>query len=423
VSLSRVLPPAVARRGGARPWKLLSPSGVVVGTAATEAAARRAAGTRTVPASLFRDKVVVIGATAPSLQDIHATSTGAQMAGPEIQANAIETALRGFPLHSVPTWLNVLLVVLLALAAPLVSLRFSPLIAISVSLLACTAFVFGTQLAFQSGWVNNFVYPLAALTAATVGSLGVHYLLAAFERERVRDVFSRFVPEQVVDQVLARTDSDLRLGGREVEATVMFSDLRGFTSSAEHMPAERVIHVLNHYLHEMSEAILGHGGALLSYMGDGIYAVFGAPIEQPDHAERALAAAREMLSDRLPRFNAWMKEQGLGEGYQMGIGLNTGPIMTGNVGHARRLEYTAVGDVVNTASRIEGMTKGTPYSVFVSESTYGNLSRPPDDLVFFEEMEVRGRQAKLRIWALDMRKGEASAGEPALEPTPASAAS
>src|SRR5439155_3911027 len=183
-------------------------------------------------------------------------------------------------------------------------------------------------------------------------------------------------------QVLARTDADLRLGGRQMSVTVMFSDLRGFTSSAENMSAPDVIDVLNHHLGEMSDAILDHGGTLVSYMGDGIMAVFGAPIEQEDQADRAFAAAQQMLNVRLPRFNQWMRERGLGECYRMGIGLNTGAVMVGNVGHERRLEYTAVGDTTNTSSRIEGMTKGTPYAVLVAESTFARLASKPPDLVY-----------------------------------------
>ncbi len=358
-----------------------------------------------VPPSVFKDKIVVIGATAPSLQDIHATPTGAVMSGPEIQANAIVTALRGFPLRSLSTGWNIVLIVVLGLLVPLVSLRAGPLVAVAVGVVGYGLFSLGTQLAFeQSGRVSSYVYPTAALAMATVGSVGAHYTLAAFERERVRDVFSRFVPEQVVDQVLEQADADLRLHGKELVTTVMFSDLRGFTSSAEDMPAENVITVLNYYLHEMSEAILAHGGTLVCYMGDGIYAIWGAPLEQEDHADRALAAAREMLLERLPKFNGWMREQGYGEGYFMGIGLNSGPVMTGNVGHERRMDYTAVGDVVNTASRIEGMTKGTPYSVLIAESTIEMMSERPTDLAYYEELEIRGRIAKLKLWALDIRK-------------------
>jgi adenylate cyclase len=357
-----------------------------------------------VPPSAFKGKVVVVGATAPSLQDIHATPTGAVMSGPEIQANAVETALRGFPLRSLPTLWNIVLIVALGLIVPLVSLRAGPLISVAVGILAFLLFSLGTQLAFEQGTVSSYVYPIAALAMATVGSIGVHYAIAAFERERVRDVFSRFVPEQIVDQVLEQADADLRLVGKEMVTTVLFSDLRGFTSSAETMPAENVIKVLNYYLHEMSEAILAHGGTLVCYMGDGIYAIFGAPLEYEDHADRALLAAREMLLERLPKFNNWMREQGYGEGYFMGVGLNSGPVMTGNVGHERRMDYTAVGDVTNTASRIEGMTKGTPFSVLIAESTIEMMHERPTDIVYYDELDVRGRVAKLKLWALDIRK-------------------
>ena len=168
----------------------------------------------------------------------------------------------------------------------------------------------------------------------------------------------------------------------------------------------------------MSDAILDAGGTLLSYMGDGIYAVFGAPISQPDHADRALAAARDMLEVRLPEFNDWMREAGLGEGYRMGIGLNTGSIMSGNVGHERRVEYTAVGDTVNTASRIEGMTKGTPYMLFMAESTYSLLSSPPPELAFWEEVEIRGREQKLKLWGFEPEAN----GSAVTAPEPAAAA-
>jgi adenylate cyclase len=366
----------------------------------------------------FRGKVVVVGPAAPSLQDIHATPVDSRMTGAEIEANAIDTALRGFPLQSASTTVNVLLIVLLGLIAPLLGLRWGPLVGTVSSIAAGALFVLSTQLAFNRGLILSFVYPLSSLTLATVGGLGVHYTVAAFERERVRDMFSRFVPEGVVDQVLARTDADLRLGGRQMEVTVMFSDLRGFTSSVENMSAPDVIEVLNQYLGQMSDAILDHGGTLVSYMGDGIMAVFGAPIEQEDQADRAFAAAQEMLNVRLPRFNRWMRDRGLGEGYRMGIGLNSGPVMVGNVGHERRLDYTAVGDTTNTSSRIEGMTKGTPYAMLVAESTHSRLSTKPQDLVYVDELEVRGREQKIKLWGLEPEATPEAVPEPARTPAP-----
>jgi adenylate cyclase len=223
------------------------------------------------------------------------------------------------------------------------------------------------------------------------------------ERERVRVIFSRFVPEHVVDEVLKRTDDDLRLSGVTLEGTVMFSDLRDFTAFAESLPADTVIEVLNRYISEMSDAILDNGGTLVAYMGDGIMAVFGAPIEMADHADCAVAAAREMLQSRLAGFNRWLKENSLGEGFRMGIGLSSGPIMSGTVGSDRRLEYTTVGDTTNTASRLEAMTKNTPYPILIADSTRRSLRQPADDVVFVDELDVRGKRFRVPLWTLSER--------------------
>jgi adenylate/guanylate cyclase family protein len=178
----------------------------------------------------------------------------------------------------------------------------------------------------------------------------------------------------------------------------------------------------------MSEAILDHGGTLVAYMGDGIMAVFGAPLQQDDHADRALAASRDMLA-KLEGFNSWLRDEELHDGFKMGIGLNTGPVMSGNVGSERRLEYTALGDTTNTAARLEGMTKGTPYQLYVADSTREALRTAVDDLVEVGEFEVRGRKAKVKLWSLadhEASSGDAPAGadaqavvtraEPAHEP-------
>jgi adenylate cyclase len=250
--------------------------------------------------------------------------------------------------------------------------------------------------------------------------VGTHYSVAAFERERVRDVFSRFVPEEVVNQVLARTDRDLRLGGDDVVGSIMFTDLRGFTTFSEELPATSVIDVVNVYLSEMTDAILGHGGTLVSYAGDGIMAVFGAPIEQPDHADRAVAAAEEMISVRLPKFNEFVRERGYGDGFRMGVGIHSGAFIAGNIGSERRLEYTAIGDTTNTASRIEGLTKGTRHMLLFSEATQVLMLSPAiEDHVFFAEEGIRGRQASIRLFSLESVSDPLTAPAPALEPVSA----
>jgi adenylate cyclase len=210
---------------------------------------------------------------------------------------------------------------------------------------------------------------------------------------------------------VASAGENLRLGAVERDCTVLFSDLRGFTSFSEKLPAAHVIEVVNTYLNEMSEAILGAGGTLIAYMGDGIMAVFGAPLEQPDHADRALAAATEMIGGRLDAFNAWIAQHGHDHTFVMGVGLNSGPVMAGNIGSEQRVEYTALGDTTNTASRLEGMTKGSGHMLFVADSTRERLRHPPDDLVLVGELEVRGRLAAVPVWTIATeRQGPATDG-------------
>jgi adenylate cyclase len=349
-----------------------------------------------------RGKIVIIGASAERLQDLHETPTsgGGLMPGPEVQANAAATVLAGIPLRTSPGWINLALIVLFGAAAPLSTLRGPVLRSLLAAFALAALFTVGVQVAFDTGTIVAYTYPLAALILATLGTLGVVYIGEAFERQRVHQIFARFVPADVVDQVLARTDGNLRLGGEERDCTLLFSDLRGFTSFSEHQPPAKVIDAVNFYLNEMTEAILAAGGTLISYMGDGIMAAFGAPLDQPDHADRALAAAREMFGPRLQRFNAWLHEQGHASGFRMGIGLNSGPVMCGNVGSEARVEYTTLGDTTNTASRLEGMTKGTPYMLFISGSTRERMREPPADMVFVDDFDVRGREAKLAVWAL-----------------------
>ena len=360
----------------------------------------------------FRNKVVVIGATAPSLQDIHPTSTSGdgQMAGPEIHAHAVGTALEGFALGDTPTGLDVVLIVLFGLVAPAMSLRLSGVRAVLLTLVVGAVYAGVAILLFNGGTILPFVHPIGTLLLAAVGALGVHYLTEAFERQRTREMFGRFVPESVVGQVLEQSDG-ARLGGVGRDATVMFSDLRGFTSFAETLEPDQVIAILNRYLTAMvDDAILPHGGTLVDYMGDGIMAVFGAPVEMPDHADRALAAARAKLGE-LERFNEWLRtEHGFDKGFRMGIGLNSGRVMSGNVGSERRLAYTAIGDTTNTAARLEAMTKGTPYMIYMSESTRASLKEDPADLLFVDEVEVRGREQKVKLWSVEEAGREVGAG-------------
>jgi adenylate cyclase len=354
------------------------------------------------PTSLFAGKLVIVGASSPILQDLHATSTTGEhtMPGPEIWANAASTLLRGVPLRDAPGWLNLVLIVLLGSIVPLGSLQVRPRRALLSSLALAAVFTIAVQVAFNSGLIVDYVYPLLALALGTLGTIAVLYTVTAMERQHVRDMFARFVPADVVDQVVASAGEDLRLGGVQRDCTILFSDLRGFTSFSESQSPEHVIEVVNYYLNEMTEAILAAGGTLISYMGDGIMAAFGAPLEQDDHADRALTAAREMIGARLEHFNDWLAEQGHESGFAMGVGLNSGPVMAGNVGSEQRVEYTTIGDTTNTASRLEGMTKGSGHMLFVADTTRERMKQAPDSLILVGELEVRGRVEPVPVWTI-----------------------
>jgi adenylate cyclase len=355
---------------------------------------------RVQPAELA-DKVVVVGATDPDFKDVFAVpATADPMPGAEIHANAISTILDGFSLRDAPAWLDIGLIIGLTLIVVGVAVRFTSLPVVLTGAAALVALLVGAQLAFNAGLIVAVLYPAIAVAIAMPGAAAVDFLVESRERRRTRQVFARFVPRGLVDELIARTDDDLRLGGETMEATVVFCDLRGFSAFAERNTAAAVIRVLNRYLTEVSDAIRRHGGTVVSYMGDGVMAVFGAPLEQPDHAVRALRAALEIRDERLTAFNAWFRAEGLGDGFSIGLGLCTGPVMSGNVGSRDRLEYAAVGDTTNVAARLQAKNKETGTQILIAESTRTLLGGDVRGLTFVGEHALAGRAAPMRLWTV-----------------------
>lgn len=356
---------------------------------------------RETPRTDLEGKVVVVGVTAPREGDTVLTAAPGNglLPGAEVHANAIATLLEGRPLQSASGLLDALLIVLLACAVPLLAMRFS-LRALIAAPVLLAGFLLAGQLAFEQGTILVIASPLAGFVLAGAGTGATLLFTEILERRRLRAMFKRFVPEQVADQLIARGDEEPHLAGVELDATVLFCDLRGFSGFAEQQAASVVIGLLNRYLEEMADAVLAHEGTVVSYMGDGMMAVFGAPVEQPDHARRGLEAAQEMIGVRLERVNAWLAQRGLEKRLALGVGLNSGPVMSGTVGSTRRLEYTAVGDTTNVASRLQALTAelGTP--LLMAHSTRERLG----DLAGLAEVgeaEVRGRAAPERLWTLE----------------------
>ncbi len=228
-----------------------------------------------------------------------------------------------------------------------------------------------------------------------------HMTAGLAERDRVRDLLGKVVSPEIATQLL---QSDLKLGGEEREVTILFSDLRDFTSLSERLAPAEVLALLNRYLDRMSTIIERHGGVIDKYIGDAIMALFGAPVASADAPERAITAAREM-AQALDGLNRELVAEGKPT-LAFGIGINTARVVAGNMGSKTRLNYTVIGDGVNLASRLEGLTKDAAYAtpIIISEATLLALkSRPP--VRELGEVKVKGKAQAVKIFALSA-KGE-----------------
>lgn len=246
----------------------------------------------------------------------------------------------------------------------------------------------------------RFALLFPALLLGICGALWVanSHHLEKRRGERLRDTFSRYVPEGVVDDNI-ETMQRVELGGEQREVSVLFCDIRGFTSWAEKRGATEVITELNVLLTELSASVMDAGGTLDKFTGDGLMAFWGAPVPVEDHADRACRAALDMLL-RLDRVNAQRVADGQ-EAFAIGVGVHSGDAVVGNVGHERRLDYTAIGDTVNTAARLEAATKEIGKLLLVSRPTVDLLAEEMRDRAMrVGDIAVKGRQQPVEAWAL-----------------------
>ena len=361
-----------------------------------------------IPPDTFKNKIVFIGASAAGLEDIKATAVANRTPGVFIHASIAGNILSGNFLHTVPAgakWLIVWLLAASTLAAILLSNRLAWQLLVPLSIAACYAGWCYWQFALDR------VYPLVAPEAAVMVGLLAAFTYLAFtegrDRRRVRAMLSQYVSPAMLSQVLDRYQEQLRAEvGVRVNVSILFSDVRAFTSISERLSAEQVVDLLNTHFSVMSEIIFEHQGTLDKYIGDAIMAFWGAPIPVADHADRAVAAAMRMQR-QLALVNRRLTEKEYPV-INIGIGVNTGEVVLGNIGSVRKLDYTVIGDNVNLASRLEGLTSKYGCPVIISEVTYHELGTDvpcaPVDLV-----RVKGRQRPLRIyWPLALPDDDAA---------------
>ena len=246
----------------------------------------------------------------------------------------------------------------------------------------------------------ELISAVAAQTAIAVENARAHERLAREEVARAN--YSRFLPEYVVKQMLENPES-FKLGGTSQNITILFADIRGFTRISEHAPPEKIVSLLNRYFSAMTEIIFAHGGTLDKYLGDGLMALFGAPTATPDDASNALNAAVAMQR-RLIGINRELRDEGLQE-IGVGMGLHTGEAIIGYIGSDRRSEYTAIGDTVNTSSRLESNARGG--EILISDAT-AKAAHSRYKLKEREPITVKNRQQPVNLWEVDWQRASGS---------------
>jgi adenylate cyclase len=370
--------------------------------------------TRFLPHGFFRGRTVIVGYSlqatpvvasggADAFETPYTAVTGLLTPGVEAQATILDNLIHGLAIRGLPAWAGTIALLAGAAAAVMLSGGARPALrglSVLVAILAC---VVATWLLLRFGriWLSPFD-PAAALAAIWAGLAVRDYARELRLRREVQSAFSQYLAPEMVERIL-RDPSLLKLGGERREMTMLFADIRGFTSISEAMKGDPqgLTRMINGILTPLSDIVLAEGGTIDKYMGDCIMAFWNAPLDQPDHATRALTAAIAMEA-ALPAINAAirseMPEDGAALDIRIGIGLNSGECVVGNMGSAQRFDYSVLGDAVNIASRLESLSKQYGVPIVIGEATARLL--PDADLIEIDRTAVRGKQESIAVFTL-----------------------
>jgi len=361
-----------------------------------------------IPPEEFKDKIVIIGASAPGLYDLRTSPFSSVYPGAEIHATAIDNLLKGDYIRYSPPVLFIVISLALSLLVGIgVSMmrRISKIIFLGLFSLSLPA-VF-SSLALLIGYWLEFIHPALAVLLSFMVTSMLNYSIEGKQRRFIKNAFRYYLSPQVIERIM-NDPSLLRLGGEKREISSFFSDVAGFTSISEKLFPEELVNLLNDYLSQMTDIILSLEGTLDKYEGDAIIAFWNAPLDQADHALRACRAAlkcQDILSELRPHY-----EKKYGQKIFMRIGINSGEAVVGNMGSKSRFDYTAMGDTVNLASRLEGACKQYGVSILVGENTF---ERVKDEIICREVDLIRvvGKEKPVRIFELIGERNKVQASE------------
>ncbi|MDH3976152.1 MAG: adenylate/guanylate cyclase domain-containing protein [Deltaproteobacteria bacterium] len=347
----------------------------------------------------FENKIVIIGASAVGVEDLKATAMGMRVPGVMLHASLISNVLNEDFLHVIPKGQTRLIIYIGTILLGFLILAFRHLIfQVLVPVAAAVIYVTVAFSVFENNVVIDMVPPLVSVVAVWLGSFTYLYFSEGRDKRKVRKMLGQYVSPAVLTELEGSNSEFIKaeVGSKE-HLSILFSDVRGFTTMSETLPAERVVEILNRYLSGMVDIIFLNQGTLDKFIGDAIMAFWGAPIKVSNHATLAVRTSIEMT-----RGLEAVNEDFAAKGYprlKVGIGVHTGDVILGNIGSEKKLDYTVIGDHVNLTSRLEGLTKSYGCEVLITESTFGELEEGfPCRVV--DNVRVKGKVEPIRIYSV-----------------------
>ncbi|MCX7724667.1 MAG: adenylate/guanylate cyclase domain-containing protein [Thermodesulfovibrio sp.] len=349
---------------------------------------------------LSKDKIVFIGATEMGISDIRNTPFDPVMPGVEISATVLSNILkRQYLIQN--AWVILLDILFIAIPVLLLSLFLAKTSKTILSLFIFFGFslltFFSSFFIFKAFFLNlSIIYPFLSLCLSYLASEAYRNLIIEKKSRFIKKAFSSYIAPELVEIIIKNPDK-LKLGGEKKVITVLFSDIRGFTTISESLNPEQLVTLLNNYLDPMTKIVLKHRGMLDKYIGDAIMAVYNAPVDLREHAKEAILTALEMLKE-LKTLNEKFEDMGFPK-IEIGVGINTGEAITGNMGTEKRFDYTAIGDTVNLASRLEGLNKFYGTKIIISENTFNAIENKEG--LFIRELDlirVKGKKEPVKIY-------------------------
>ena len=378
---------------------------------------------KSVPKDVFENALVLVGRETQAAADIGSAqvdvfatpftaTTGRLTPGVEILATFIDNAVNRSSIHEIPLWGRGIILLAVSFWCAMVPWRFRPMWSALSALLACVAVAAASAALFvHSSWWLPVFSTVAAAAGIYVIQGSFEYVVELRNKARIREAFSLFVPAAVADS-LAEQSTALTPGGEEKELTVLFTDLAGFTTSAEGLRPAQVARLLNLYFETMTDIVFRHQGTVQGYIGDALMAFWGAPLPDAAHAANAVAAAEEMVAAR-DAINLQLQAEGLPT-VSTRVGVHTGLTIVGNIGSKVRFNYTAIGDTTNLASRLEGLNKRYGTWLIISGNT---LAQQPDRSRFrrIEKVIVKGREGSVEVFTPSDDRWLVEQGDKAIE--------